>query len=72
MDDLKDEQINKKLNFKKFFIYLFRAIIFLLPIIIISNLIKGINILAITDLLAIIISSLIMSTIKLLSDKFCI
>ncbi len=72
MNDLKDEQINKKLNLKKFFTYLFRAIIFLLPIIIISNLIKGINILAITDLLAIIISSLIMSTLKLLSDKFCI
>ncbi len=72
MNDLKGNQINKKLNLKKFFTYLFRAIIFLLPIIIISNLIKGINILAITDLLAIIISSLIMSTLKLLSDKFCI
>ena len=72
MNDLKGNQINKKLNLKKFFTYLFRAIIFLLPIIIISNLIKGINILAITDLLAIIISALIMSTIKLLSDKFCI
>lgn len=68
----KDEISSEKVfNFKDYFKYLGRSIVFITTATIISNLIKRVKILVIADIIAIIISSVIIVTIGFLYRRYC-